>query len=148
MGRNRLRALQLITVLVVSMLLAACEKKPTLEEDIAAVQKVLEIRKQAIDNKDLELYKSLFMSDYADSGVRIEDLLFDMENNFARYEQIEFQYKKTRPSIKMNTSRVVHIIAYEVVSGGSKTVRDQETLYMRRINNQWLISGGVKIGLL
>ena len=106
---------------------------------------MLKLRQQAIEEKDLAAYKSLFLPDYADAGVSLDDLVTDMESMLSRYEHIEFHYKKTRPSIKMNSSRIVHWIQYQTKNKNKKI---QEILLLRRVEGHWLISGGVRLSIL
>jgi len=137
--------LRLIVLATLFSIIASCDTKPTVEEDIAAIYNVLKVRQQAIEKKDLSLYRSLFLPEYADAGVSVEDIAADMERMFSRYEHITFSYKKTRPSIKMNSSRIVHWVELQTKN---KSKKIQEVLLLRKVEKRWLISGGVKIGIL
>lgn len=137
---------QLLCALTALVFLSGCEVEVPVEESIAGVDKILEIRKQAIDNKDLDLYKSILLPEYSSSGVPLENVIGDLERLFSTEEQIEFIYQKAPPSIAMNTARVIHMIEYKLTpSGKSKKMR--ETIHLRRINDQWFISGGIILGL-
>ncbi|MBL1259252.1 MAG: hypothetical protein COB33_001825 [Thiotrichaceae bacterium] len=137
---------QFCCALLAVVFLSACEFEVPVEESIAGVDKILEIRKQAIDNKDMDLYKSILLPEYSSSGVPLDNVIGDLERLFSTEEQIEFIYQKAPPSIAMNTARVIHMIEYKLTpSGKSKKMR--ETIHLRRVNGQWFISGGIILGL-
>ncbi len=137
---------QFICTLIVLALLSGCEVEVPVEESIAGVDKILEIRKQAIDTKDLALYKTILLPDYSSSGVPYENLISDIERLFSTDEQIEFIYQKAQPTIAMNSARVTHMIEYRFTPSG-KSNKIRETINLRRVNDQWFISGGIILGL-
>ncbi|VAW87558.1 hypothetical protein MNBD_GAMMA17-68 [hydrothermal vent metagenome] len=137
---------QFFCVLTALVFISGCEVEVPVEESIAGVDKILEIRKQAIENKDIALYKSILLPEYSSSGVPLDNVIGDLERLFSTEEQIEFIYQKAPPSIAMNTARVIHMIEYKLTpSGKSKKMR--ETIHLRRVNGQWFISGGIILGL-
>jgi len=137
---------QFICALGMLFLLSGCEVEVPVEESIAGVDKTLEIRKQAIDNKDIELYKSILLSEYSSSGVPLDSVISDVERLFSTEEQIEFIYQNAQPSIAMNTARVTHMIEYKLIPSG-KSTKIRETINLRRIEDKWFISGGIILGL-
>jgi len=137
---------QFICALGVLFLLSGCEVEVPVEESMAGVGKVLEIRKQAIDNKDIELYKSILLSDYSSSGIPLDSAISDIERLFSNEEQIEFIYQNAPPSIAMNTARVTHMIEYKLIPSG-KSTKIRETIHLRRVEDKWFISGGIILGL-
>jgi len=137
---------QFFCALTALVFISGCEVEVPVEESIAGVDKILEIRKQAIENKDIALYKSILLPEYSSSGVPLDNVIGDLERLFSTEEQIEFIYQKAPPSIAMNTARVIHMIEYKLTpSGKSKKMR--ETIHLRRVNGQWFISGGIILGL-
>ncbi len=136
----------LISALVAAVFLSGCDVEVPVEESIAGVDKVLEIRKQAIDNKDLALYKTILLPDYSSSGVPYESVIDDIERLFSTDEKIEFIYQKAQPSIAMNSARVTHMIEYKFMPSG-KSAKIRETINLRRIESDWFISGGITLGL-
>jgi len=140
------RFTQFICALSVLFFLSGCEVEVPVEESIAGVDKILELRKQAIDNKDIALYKSILLSDYSTSGVPLDSVISDIERLFSNEEQIEFIYQKAQPSIAMNTARVIHMIEYKLIPSG-KSTKIRETINLRRVNDKWFISGGIILGL-
>jgi len=140
------RFTQFLCALTAFVFLSGCEVEVPVEESMAGVDRTLEIRKQAIDNKDLELYKSILLPEYSSSGVPLDNVIGDLERIFSTEEQIEFIYQNAPASIAMNTARVTHMIEYKLTpSGKSKKMR--ETIHLRRVNDTWFISGGIILGL-
>lgn len=135
-----------IAMLATMLLLSGCENEIPVEQSIAEVDKVLEIRKQAIDNKDLALYKTIILPEYSSSGVLRETVIDDIERLFDTDESIEFKYQKAQPTIAMNTARVTHMIEYHFKPSG-KTDKIRETIMLRRVNNKWHISAGITLGM-
>ncbi len=137
---------QFFCALTALVFISGCEVEVPVEQSIAGVDKVLEIRKQAIENKDLALYKSILLPEYSSSGIPLEDVIGDLERLFSTEEQIEFIYQKAPPSIAMNSARVIHMIEYKLTPSG-KSTKMRETIHLRRVNDQWFISGGIILGL-
>ncbi len=140
------RFTQFICALIALVILSGCEVEVPVEESIAGVDKILAIRKQAIDNKDLALYKTILLPDYSSSGVLYENVISDIERIFATSDNIEFIYQKPPPTIAMNSARVIHMIEYRFTPSG-KSTRIRETINLRRVNGKWFISGGIILGL-
>ncbi len=140
------RLARYMSAFIISVFLIGCDVEVPVEESIAGVDKVLEIRKQAIDNKDLALYKSVLLSDYSSSGVPYESVVDDIKRLFATDEKIEFIYQNAQPSIAMNSARVTHMIEYHFSPSG-KSAKIRETIHLRRIDGEWFISGGITLGL-
>lgn len=134
------------SALIVLLFIGGCDVEVPVEESIAGVDKVLEVRKQAIDNKDLALYKTILLPDYSSSGVLYETVISDIERLFSSDDKIEFIYQKAQPSIAMNSARVIHMIEYSFSPSG-KSAKIRESLYLRRVNDKWYISGGITLGL-
>jgi len=127
-------------------LLSGCDVEVPVEESIAGVDKILAIRKQAIDTKDIALYKTILLPDYSTSGVPYENLIDDIERLFSSDEQITFIYQKAPPTIAMNSARVTHMIEYQLSPSGRST-KLRETINLRRVDGKWYISGGITLGL-
>ena len=128
------------------VLLIACDRQAPIEASVEEVKQVLAVREQAIESKDLELYKSIILKDYSENGMTYDDIVFDIEMLFAKEGDIEYTYQKARPSVTMNSARVVHNVEYKFVAP-EKFLRAHETLYMRKVGGQWFISGGMTLGL-
>jgi len=140
------RALKAILFLMVFVVVSACDRAAPIEEGVKGVNAVLVLREKAIESKDLELYKSLVFEGYAESGFSYDDVIGDITHLFATPGAIDYQYQKARPSISMNSARVVHMVEYTFEeTGESKKIH--ETLYLRKVNGKWLMSGGVTLGV-
>ncbi len=126
-------------------LLSGCGDDESKREAIANVKKVMAMRKQAIETKDIELYKSLFLTDYDDGKSKYRQQMEYMQSVFDRFEKVEFTYQKSMVDLTMNTARMVGKISYK--PSGAKIAHDQEIAIFRRIDGKWYFSGGVKIGL-
>ncbi len=137
---------QFFYALTALFFISGCQVEVPVEESIAGVDKILEIRKQAIENKDMALYKSILLPEYSSSGVPLDNVIGDLERLFSTEEQIEFIYQKAPPSIAMNSARVIHMIEYKLTPSG-KSTKMRETIHLRRVNGQWFISGGIILGL-
>ncbi|NOY71056.1 MAG: hypothetical protein GXP14_01555 [Gammaproteobacteria bacterium] len=135
-----------ILLFIAVLLMLGCDKRE-LEHDIADVYKVLEQRKEAIDNQNLKQFDAILFADYQDAGISRKDVMEYMSMVFERYENISYSYQKIRPDVKMNTARVVHNIEYNF-NHGEKFYRTQEIVIFRWYEGRWTISGGVKLGFL
>ncbi len=137
-----------ITLLFLAIIiLSACQREQqSVAEAIDSVNHVLEKRKIAIETKDIALYKTLISPEYNDAGILFSDIVDEANHAFLNHATIGFSYQKVRPSITMNSARLVSIVEYRL-SGKAQPVRIQEILYLRRINGIWLITGGIQRGL-
>ncbi len=143
---SRRCVLNVSLVLGLLVFTSACDRAAPIEEGVKGVNEVLALREKAIETEDLALYKSIVLKDYSERGFSYEDVIADAERLFAKPGAIEYQYQKARPSISMNSARVVHMVEYKFVGTG-ESARVHETLYLRKVNGKWLISGGVTLGL-
>ena len=139
-------AVKLFTVLLLASGLLACNTSAPSPEDVIDVRKTLSKRSNAIKNKDIEAYRSVFIPDYFDGAYKLEGIVSEMEQMFASYESIDFTAQKAPVETKMNSARVVQRIVYEA-KGRAKPIHGREILQLRRIKGEWLISGGVHTGL-
>ena len=130
------------------IMLTACNRndEESNREATVAVKKIMAQRKQAIETKDFELYKSLILPEYDDGKSRYQDQIDFMQSAFERYEKIQFTYQKSTVDLKMNSARMVGKISYKP-SGAEKPVWDHEVTLFRRVDGKWYISGGVSLGL-
>ena len=142
---NWLARFGLIGVLIGGMLLAGCNTRAPDERDIAAVKEVLSVRAQAIESKDLDLYKSIIHKGYSEKGISLDDLVLDLEILFSNEADIKYIYQKAPPSITMNSARVVHMVEYHFSTGKAEKIH--EKLYLRKVDGKWVISGGMTMGL-
>jgi len=127
--------------------LPGCDTRKDRSVDIELIHKMLEKRKQAVIQKDIQLYKSVFLPDYDELGVSNKDIVMEMQQLFSAHERIELSYPRTRPDIKMNSARVIHTAVY-TFSDNSLTTSIKETLLVRKIKDTWYVSGGIKLGRL
>ncbi len=116
------------------------------EEDEAAVRKVMADRAKAIAAKDIEGYKALISDTYNEQSVTKAQIVEDMAQKFQRYPGMKMTYQRSPIEVNMNTARVVGHVVFEVM-GLEKPVQAQEILILRHIDDKWLISGGINIGL-
>ena len=138
--------LQSVLLFVVAMGVLGCDTQSPSEETIAEVVEVLKQREKAIESKDLELYKTLIYSEYSEKGLFYDDIVEDLETLFSVEGDIRYEYQKARPSITMNSSRVIHMVEYHF-AGSGKVKKFQEKLYLRKVNGTWLISGGMPLAV-
>jgi len=129
------------------MLISACDRNsgPTPEE-IQAVKAVMEKRAVAIRNKDIEMYKDVFLKDYDDGRGNYQMIVAEMAENFRLYDTIEFTYQRSPVDLTMNSARMVGNVSYKT-NRMQKPVFDHEITLFRRVDGQWYISGGMAIGL-
>ena len=134
-------------ILLVVVLLNGCDRTtgPTTEES-NEVRAVMEKRALAIKNQDIELYKSVFLPDYNDGSSNLQMIVEDMAAHFAKYESIEFTFKRSRVDLTMNSARMVGMVPYKTETMDSLVANHEITLF-RRVDGQWYISGGVAVGL-
>ena len=124
--------------------LTGCETKKTTIEERNEVRKVMEMRQQAIQTKDIELYKQAILPAYSDAGIKLDGIIEAMQENFNRYEHIEFTFQRSTVDMDMNSARMVGQISYKG-TGMEKPVYDQERTIFRRVNGEWKISAGIKV---
>lgn len=128
-------------------LVTACspevESRSQVHKDL---KEIMEKRKQAINNKDIDAYKKLFLPEYMDGGVDYQTLMLEMEGQFAAFDTIEFDFVKNPMNFTMNTARMVSMVSYKT-NNMEKPVFHHERTIFRRVNGKWFISGGVAIGL-
>lgn len=128
--------------------LIACDNtEQSNREATVAVKKIMAQRKQAIESKDINLYKSLILPDYNDGKSSYQEQIEFMQSVFTRYEKIEFTYQKSMVDIKMNSARMVGQISYKP-KGADKPVWNHEITLFRRVDGKWYISGGINLGLI
>ena len=144
--RYVLYSLKLVVVLSCIVWLVGCDKQASTEQSVEEVKQVLLVREQAIESKDIELYKSILFKEYFENGIGFEDVVADIELLFSLEGDIEYEYQKARPSVTMNSARVVHNVEYQFPVSG-KSVKAHEILYLRKVEGRWLISGGFTLGL-
>jgi len=143
------RILQTFFVILVSFaVLAACEDKEQTRRDATVeVKKVMAKRKEAIETKNIELYKSLILPEYDDGQSSYKEQVEYMQSLFERYESIQFTYQKSMVDLKMNSARMVGKISYKP-KGAEKATWNHEVTLFRRVDGKWFISGGVNLGLI
>lgn len=129
------------------MVLPGCDTRKDRSVDIALIYEMLEKRKQAVAQKDIQLYQSVFLPDYSEYGISINDIVGEMQQLFSAHDSISLAYPRTRPDVKMNSARVIHTVVYKF-SGQQPTISIKETLLVRKVSGDWYISGGMKMGFL
>lgn len=142
------KTLQIIGLIALSLvLLTGCENtEESNREATVAVKKIMSLRKQAIESKNLELYKSLILPEYNDGKSDYKDQVEFMKSAFERFDKIEFTYQKSPVDITMNSARMVGKVSYKP-TGAQALVWDHESTLFRRVDGRWYISGGIIIGL-
>lgn len=139
----------ILSLLIISLvILGGCENtEESNREAVVNVKKVMAARKQAIENKDMELYRSLILPDYNDGKSQFKEQIEYMQSLFDRYEKIEFTYQKSPVDIKMNSARMIGKISYKP-KGAEKAEWAHEITLFRRVEGKWYISGGIALGIL
>lgn len=137
----------LLMIFAVLQFTVACspeiETRSEVHKDLKAL---MDKREQAIEAKDIEAYKKLFIKEYLDGGIVYKTIIDDMETQFANAETIEFHYEKNPMNFKMNTARMVSMVSYKT-DKMEKWVFHHERTIFRRIDGKWYFSGGVAVGL-
>ncbi|HFE38980.1 MAG TPA: hypothetical protein ENK06_11280 [Gammaproteobacteria bacterium] len=136
----------LLLVVLLPFLLACSPETASRKEVHDALKAVIAKRKLAIESKDIEAYKKLFLPEYRDGGVTYKILIQDMADIFSRFEKISFTYQINPMNFKMNTARMVAMVSYKTDTMEKPVFHHEKTVF-RRVNGQWYISGGVAIGL-
>jgi len=137
----------LILSSLVLLLVTGCgpRSQPTKEEKMA-VREIMEIRKTAIQTRDIELYKQAIFPGYSDLGVDFNGIIADMQEKFDNYEKIEFTYQRSTVDMDMNSARMVGQITYKTPDM-ERPVYSQERTIFRRVDGKWMISAGIETGL-
>lgn len=136
-----------IAIIGILLLMIGCEKRMPDKEVSKQVRQVMELRQKAIETKDIELYKQAFYTGYSDRGVNINGLVEEMQHIFDTYKKIEFTFQRSTVDMDMNSARMVGQVSY-LATGMDKPVYYQERTIFRRIEGKWMISAGVKTGVL
>jgi|GEM_PF-3177573 len=133
--------------LMILIAVSACSPQSEVtEEDVIGVRKVMEDRAKAIAAKNITAYAAVFFDGYNERSVTKVQLVDDMAQKFEKYATLKLTYQRSPVEVKFNTARVVSRISYDV-AGFEKPVYDQEILTFRRINDRWVIAGGVNPNL-
>ena len=135
-----------ILFLVLPLLMACAPEVEDRKIVHADLKKLMLLRKQAIESKDLEAYKKLILKEYLDGGVTYAMLIDDMKNQFENNEKITFDYKKNPMNFKMNTARMVSMVSYQTEKMEKPVFHHEKTVF-RRIAGQWYFSGGIGVSL-
>lgn len=136
----------LIFIAVICVSLASCSSQKDHSEDILEIYQVLELRQQAITNKDLELYDRILFSEYSSAGVNRNLVLDDLKLSFTRFPNMSVKIPRIRPVVKLNSARIMQSSFYRTGTT-SPVVEIKETLMFRRIADKWYISAGIELGL-
>ena len=134
----------LLTLLGTLLLGTGCNTQKDYSVDIAAIYDVLQVRRQAVANKDLALYDSIIFSDYSDAGIKRELVLEDIKMTFNRLPGLNLQQPRIRPDVKRNSARVLQSSIYQI-GAGEQTANIRETLMFRKIEGKWYISAGIAL---
>lgn len=140
------RALFTAFMLILMVVSGCSPQSEVTEEDVVGVRKVMEDRAKAIAAKNITAYAAVFFDEYNERSVTKAQLVDDMAQKFEKHATIKLTYQRSPVEVKFNTARVVSRISYEV-AGFEKPIYDQETLTFRRINDRWVIAGGVNPNL-
>lgn len=143
---HRFFSRSLFCVVFVMLSVAGCDTRKDYSADIEAIYQVLDVRQQAVSNKDLSLYESIIFSEYSEYGAKRELVLEDMKLTFERYPDIELKMPRIRPDVTRNTARIMQSSFYRS-SADQPVVQIKETLMFRQIDGRWFISGGIVLGL-
>jgi len=136
----------LFCITLVLLLMTGCDTRKDYSADIEAIYQVLEVREQAVADKNLELYDGIIFSEYSDRGVKRTLVLEDIKLTFEQYPDLGLQMPRIRPDVKRNSARIMQSSFYR--SEASKPeVQIQETLMFRKMEGRWYISGGIALGL-
>ena len=121
--------------------LAACSR-PSHDADTQAIQKVLDLRVQAINGKNLDLYASLIAADYHSAGVDRAQIVQSMARYFERFDQIRLESSVREIEHRRGRARVSQNLELKV-SGLAQPMQDAETLVLEKIDGEWVITGGL-----
>ena len=141
-------SIKLLVILLVSLqFIVACsrevESRKVVHSDLKAI---MDKRKLAIENKDIEAYKKLFYTGYQDGGKNYDVIIEDMKYQFSNHDKIEFNYEKNPMNFTMNTARMVSMVSYKTEKMEKPVFHHEKTMF-RRVDGQWYISGGVGVSL-
>jgi len=141
-------SIQLLVIFLFSLqFIAACSPEVESRKEVHAdLKAIMDKRKAAIESKDIEAYKKLFLTEYQDGGLNYQMIVEDMKSQFSNHEKIEFTYEKNPMNFTMNTARMVSMISYKTPSMEKPVFHHEKTMF-RRVDGQWYISGGVSVSL-
>ena len=137
----------IIIFLVFIHFISACSREVESRKEVHTdLKAIMDKRKLAIENKDIEAYKKLFYTGYQDGGVNYDAVIEDMKYQFANHDKIEFSYEKNPMNFTMNTARMVSMVSYKIDKMEKPVFHHEKTIF-RRVDGQWYISGGVGVSL-
>lgn len=128
-------------LLLIALLLAACSNSTA---DRQAVERVVELRAQALATRDITLLVSLISTAYYHDGKDYAAKWRDLAGLFATVER--FDYRPERVEITVNGDQATVRSSYELrlVKGGkSYRFNGEEVLQLAREEGVWRIVAGL-----
>ena len=135
-----------ISIAIICVFLTSCSTQKDHSADILEIYQVLELRQQAVGDRDLKLFDSILFSEYSSAGVKRDLVLDDLKMSFERFPNLILKMPRIRPDVKRNTARIMQTSYYRI-DAASPVVEIKETLMFRRIAGKWFISAGIALGL-
>lgn len=134
-------ARQLGTFYLLLMLLTGCS---TADPEKAAIEKVLAIRSNALNSRNIETYFTVISAQYRDKDKDISNLRENLEKNFKNFSQIH--YAVTRRSITVNGINAEASGDYRMkvkTNGKEITLNGVEHLKLTKEPGGWKIISGI-----
>jgi len=140
--RRRRSAILFITLLSVLLpLVAGCTRSTAERQEI---ERVAELRSQALTTKNLDLYVSLISRNYQDKGKDFTAKKQELANTFHSFDRVE--YRSWNRDIRINGDQATISADYDLritVKGSPLALSGRETLVLRREAGGWKIVGGL-----
>lgn len=136
-----LRPFNVLLLGAVVAFMTACNPQ---HSEKAKVMRVLQVRAQAINARNIDLYLTIISPDYSDKGKNMSQLQDGLETGFKIYDSANYQADEQKVIFKGNKAEVTGSYRLKVVIRGREMVlAGQEHLVLTRESGDWKIVAGL-----
>lgn len=128
-------------LLSVVVFMAACAPSQT---DKAQILLVMQARSQAINTRNINLYRTIISPAYSDKGKNRVQLQDGLEAGFKNYDSVFYQADEQKIAVKGKQAEVTGSYRMKIVIRGKEMVLDgKEHLILAKEHDGWKIVAGL-----
>lgn len=136
-----LRPLTILLLFAVVALMTSCGPSQADKEQIL---RVLQLRAQAMNNRNINQYLAVISPAYSDRGKDLAQLRDGLEAGFKIYDSVNYQAAEQKITIKGKQAEVTGTYRMKVVIRGKEMVLDgKERLVLAKESDGWKIISGL-----
>jgi len=121
--------------------MAACAPSQT---DKAQILLVMQARSQAINTRNINLYRTIISPAYSDKGKNRVQLQDGLEAGFKNYDSVFYQADEQKIAVKGKQAEVTGSYRMKIVIRGKEMVLDgKEHLILAKEHDGWKIVAGL-----